>query len=160
MLAEEAYRRFAGHPHPATAAAIHRRAGGYGAFHHPEAARPLLEESLRLFELAPPSAEYAEALFGYGAFLYAPRTVAGQEHPPIPGCGDRRSGRRHRGAWVLPGAAPGYEFMACDAEEWFTTLQRARQAAEASGDSMAVLTVDGYESALMLASGHFARAER
>jgi DNA-binding CsgD family transcriptional regulator/tetratricopeptide (TPR) repeat protein len=161
VLAEEAYRRFAGHPDPATAAAVHHRAGAYGAFRDPETARPLLEESLRLFELAPPSAEYAEALSGYGAFLFSSY-----------GRWQDRNTLQLRAAEIAEAAGAtavlglclaqlaGYEFMACDAEEWFTTLQRARQAAEASGDGMAVLTVDGYESALMLMSGDFARAEQ
>jgi DNA-binding CsgD family transcriptional regulator len=64
-LAEEAYRRFAGHRDRATAAIACYRAAFFRSINTPAAGRPLLEEALRLFEQAPPSAEHAAARFDY-----------------------------------------------------------------------------------------------
>src|SRR5262249_26192025 len=68
-VAEEAYRRFANDPDPATAAVVrHRaavvrhRAAVSRANDAPDAGLPLMEEALRLFDQAPPSSEHAEAL--------------------------------------------------------------------------------------------------
>jgi tetratricopeptide (TPR) repeat protein len=65
LVAEEAYRRFADHPDQPTAAVICHRAAAYRQIEAPAAALPLIEAALRLFEQAPPSADYAEALFDY-----------------------------------------------------------------------------------------------
>jgi DNA-binding CsgD family transcriptional regulator/tetratricopeptide (TPR) repeat protein len=71
-VAEEAYRRFAGHPDPGTAAIVCHRAAVFRSASKPGAGRPLLEEALQLFEQAPPSAEHAAAWFDYaGGFLQA-----------------------------------------------------------------------------------------
>src|SRR5215472_17003629 len=64
-VAEEAYRRFAGHPDPATAAVICHCAAYYRAIEAPDAGLPLMEEALRLFEQAPPSFDHADALLDY-----------------------------------------------------------------------------------------------
>jgi hypothetical protein len=70
-LAEEAYRRFAGHTDAATAAVIHLRAAMLREFHSPAAAKPLIETALRLFADCPASADQAEAWFQYAAsFLF------------------------------------------------------------------------------------------
>jgi DNA-binding CsgD family transcriptional regulator len=160
LLAEEAYRRFAGHPDPATAAAICHRAGIYRSHHAPEAARPLLEESLRLFELTPPSAEHAKALFDYGMFLLSSYGRWQDKHTL-----QIRAAQIAEAAGATAVLGPilaeiaSFEFFASDAEEWIATLQRGRRAAQATGDSMAVLAVDTNESFFMLVSGAFARAE-
>ena len=65
VVAEEAYRRFADHPDPATAAVIHHRAAYFRAIEAPAAGLPLIKEALRLFEQAPPSADHAEAWLDY-----------------------------------------------------------------------------------------------
>jgi tetratricopeptide (TPR) repeat protein len=65
-LAEEAYRWFAGHSDPATAAVVRHRAAVSRVLEAPAAGLPLIEEALRLFEQAPPSADHANALFDYG----------------------------------------------------------------------------------------------
>jgi hypothetical protein len=65
LLAEDAYRRFAGHPDAAMAAVICYRAGYLRGIHTPDAGFPLMEQALRLFERAPPSAEHAQALLDY-----------------------------------------------------------------------------------------------
>ena len=49
----------------ATAAVIHQRAAYFRAIDAPAAGLPLIEEALRLFEQAPPSADHAEAWLDY-----------------------------------------------------------------------------------------------
>ena len=73
LVAEEAYRRFAGHPDPATAAVVCHRAAVFRAKDAPAAGLPLMEEALRLFEQAPPSFDHADALLDYATIflLYA-----------------------------------------------------------------------------------------
>lgn len=68
-LAEDAYRRFADHPDPGTAAIIHQRAAYYRGFDAPADGIPLIREALRLFGQAGPSALYAEA------WLYRARVI-------------------------------------------------------------------------------------
>ena len=83
-LAEEAYRRFADHPDPATAAVIHHRAAYFRAIEAPAAGLPLIKEALRLFEQAPPSADHAEAWLDYGSvfmFHAEGRQEAGRSRP-------------------------------------------------------------------------------
>ena len=65
LAAEEAYRRFAGHADPATAAVVCHRAAVVRANDAPAAGLPLMEEALRLFEQAPPSFDHANALLKY-----------------------------------------------------------------------------------------------
>ena len=73
LAAEEAYRRFAGHADPATAAVVRHRAAVVRANDAPAAGLPLMEEALRLFEQAPPSFDHANALLDYATIflLYA-----------------------------------------------------------------------------------------
>jgi DNA-binding CsgD family transcriptional regulator len=160
VLAEEAYRRFAGHLDPATAAAIHHRAGSYRSSHAPEAARPLIEESLRLFELSPPSAEHAEALLGYAYFLL---NVDGRWQDAHAVKIQAAEIAEAAGATAVLGSIlaelASLHFFDCRAEEGFAILQRGRRAAEAAGDGMALLDVDMHESFFMQLSGDFARAE-
>ena len=65
LVAEEAYRRFAGHADPGTAAVVCHRAAVVRAKDAPAAGLPLMEEALRLFEQAPPSSDHADALLDY-----------------------------------------------------------------------------------------------
>jgi DNA-binding CsgD family transcriptional regulator len=65
VVAEEAYRRFAGHLDPTTAAVICHRAAYFRANDASATGLPVMEQALRLFEQAPPSFEHAEALFDY-----------------------------------------------------------------------------------------------
>ena len=71
-VAEEAYRRFAGHPDPAIAAVVRHRAAYYRAVDSPDTGLPLIEEALRLFGQAPPSADHAQAWLDYADIV---RTV-------------------------------------------------------------------------------------
>src|SRR5208337_1665280 len=70
LVAREAYRRFASHPDPATAAIVCHRAALFQDKDVAAAGLPVMEEALRLFEQAPPSFEHADALLVYAnAFL-------------------------------------------------------------------------------------------
>jgi DNA-binding CsgD family transcriptional regulator len=70
-VAEEAYRRFGGHPDQAVAAVVRLRAAYYRGLGAPDAGLPLITEALRLFGQVPPSAEQAEAWLHYGSiFLF------------------------------------------------------------------------------------------
>jgi DNA-binding CsgD family transcriptional regulator len=64
-VAEEAFRRFAGHEDPATAATVCHLAGRWRANRVPDSGLSLIGEALRLFEQAPPSADQAEAWLDY-----------------------------------------------------------------------------------------------
>ncbi|HEY1920350.1 MAG TPA: AAA family ATPase [Streptosporangiaceae bacterium] len=69
VVAEEAYRRFAGYPDPADAAIVCHRAAYHLAIDAPQAGLLLMEEAVRLHEQAPPSADHATTLCDFGAFL-------------------------------------------------------------------------------------------
>jgi DNA-binding CsgD family transcriptional regulator/tetratricopeptide (TPR) repeat protein len=81
VVAEEAYRRFAGHPDPATAAAVRRCVASFRRVDAPAAGLTLIEEALRLYERVPPSADYAEAWLDYGIFL---QYVHGRREDALP----------------------------------------------------------------------------
>ena len=82
VVAEEAYRCFAGDPDPATAAVIRHRAAFHRAIDAPAAALSLFEEALRLYEQAPPSADHALARFDYAdVFLHF---AGGWNQPSVP----------------------------------------------------------------------------
>ena len=68
-LAEAAYARFAHWHDNRLAALVRLRVARYRQLEHPSAARPLVQEALRLFDDAPPSADHAEALLSE-AILY------------------------------------------------------------------------------------------
>jgi hypothetical protein len=65
-LADAAYERFADHPDPATGAVICQRAAFLHGLEDAAAGLPMIQQALRLFERAPPSAEQAEAWLTYG----------------------------------------------------------------------------------------------
>ena len=70
LVAEEAYRRFAGHPDPGTAAVVCHRAAVVRARIAPRSSGlPLMEEALRLFGQAPPSSDHADALVDYATIF-------------------------------------------------------------------------------------------
>src|SRR5262249_13860710 len=64
-LPERASRGFPAHADPATAAVVCHRAAVVRARTAPAAGLPLMEEALRLFEQAPPSSDYTNALLDY-----------------------------------------------------------------------------------------------
>jgi DNA-binding CsgD family transcriptional regulator/tetratricopeptide (TPR) repeat protein len=77
VIADEAYRRFAGHPDPAIAAVVRHRAAVFRAIGTPDTAGPLFEEALRLFEQAPTRPAHAWAWLDYAdTFLRATGRLA------------------------------------------------------------------------------------
>jgi DNA-binding CsgD family transcriptional regulator/tetratricopeptide (TPR) repeat protein len=159
VLAEEAYRRFAGHPDPAIAAVVRERAARFRGIGDvflggPSAAGsgiPLITEALALFDQAPPSAEHAEALYYYGHYLFS-------------GEGNHEEGIRAvrrglaiaeaaRATALIPRMQPllAYHlFLGGHLDEGFAVLRRGRALAESEGDAEACLLIDVYESEALL----------
>jgi DNA-binding CsgD family transcriptional regulator/tetratricopeptide (TPR) repeat protein len=154
-LAGEAYRRFATHPDPATAAVIHLRAGYFRGLTAPADGLPLITEALRLFEQAPPSADQAEAWLHYATiFLFM---AEGQL--------DASRAALHRSLEIAQAAGATaliprilawlaiHAGLRGQAAEGFALLRRARAAADASGGDT-VLWVDALESNALLGTGN------
>ena len=159
-LAEEAYRRFAGHPDPATAAVIHQWAGFFRGMRTPAAGRPLIEEALRLFEQAPPSADQAEAWLTYGnVFLLH---AEGRQEASLTALNRALEIAESAGATGLISQILAtlafHTFMRGQVEEGFALLRRGRALAEASGDSEATLWLAVNESHFLLQMGEFEKA--
>ena len=160
-LAEEAYRRFAGHADPATAAIACYRAAFFRSIHTPAAGRPLLEEALRLFELAPPSAEHAAAQFDYT--LSFQRSGEGGNQGNV-------SVQLNRALQIAEaaGATPltsrivnslGYEaLLSGQVEEGQALLDRGRALAQASQDGAALAWQAVVDSDVQLKLAAFHRA--
>jgi ATP/maltotriose-dependent transcriptional regulator MalT len=159
VVAEEAYRRFVGHPDPATAAVVHLRAAYYQAIGAPATGLPLIKEALRLFEQQPPSAEHAEAWLHYGTiFLFHAE--------------GRLEESRHAvsRAWEIAEAAGAtalmprilahlavQAFLHGQTGEGFAILDRGRALAEAT-DWESAVWVDAIESEVLLKTAKFQAA--
>jgi ATP/maltotriose-dependent transcriptional regulator MalT len=160
VLAEEAYRRFAGHPDPATAAIIHLRAAVFRAIEAPDAGLPLIKEALRLFGQAPPSADHAEAWLRYATMFVF-----------------HAEGRRERARTALNRALEIAEtagataliprilsWLTVDAffrgrvEEGFAILHRGQALADATGDGEAIIRLAVHESDALIRTGKPQRA--
>jgi DNA-binding CsgD family transcriptional regulator len=160
-FAEEAYRRFAGHADPATAAIACYRAAFFRSIHTPAAGRPLLEEALRLFERAPPSAEHAAAQFDYA--LSFQRSGAGGKQGNV-------SALLNRALQIAEaaGATPltsrivntlGYEaLLSGQVEQGQALLDRGRALAQASQDGAALAWQAVVDSDVQLKLAAFHRA--
>ena len=159
VLAEEAYRRFAGLPDPAINAVIHERAARFrglaaaylGGQHAPGPSVPLITEALRLFEQAGPSAEYAEALFYYGHFLFFGE---GRIEAGISAVNRGLEIAETAGATALIPRLLAmfayHQFLCGQMEEGFAVLRRCEVLAESAGDSEAGILIDVYESDALL----------
>jgi hypothetical protein len=160
VLAEEAYRRFAGHPDLATAAVIHLRAAYFRGIEAPAAGLPLIREALRLFEQTPPSADHAEAWFRYATvFLFhaegrreASRAALNRALEIAEAAGATALISR-----ILSGLAVD-AFLRGQVEEGFAALHRGRALAEAAGDGEALLRLAVNESDALLKTGKFQQA--
>src|SRR5215471_6249074 len=160
VVAEEAYRRFASHPDPATAAVIHLRAAVFRAVGEPAAGLPLIEEALRLFAQTPPSAEHAEAWYRYAiVFLFhaegrreASRAALNRELE-IAEAADATALMSR----ILSGLAVD-AFLRGQVGEGFAALHRGRALAEAAGDGEALLRLAVNESDALLKTGRFQQA--
>jgi DNA-binding CsgD family transcriptional regulator/tetratricopeptide (TPR) repeat protein len=150
-LAGEAYRRFAAHPDPATAAVIHLRAGYFRGLTAPADGLPLITEALRLFEQAPPSADQAEAWLHY-ATIFLFMAEGRQEDSRAALTRSLEIAQAAGAAALIPRILAWLAIhtgLRGQLTEGFAFLRRARAAAEASGGE-ATLWVDALESSALL----------
>jgi tetratricopeptide (TPR) repeat protein len=162
VVAEEAYRRFADYPDPSTAAVIHLRAGFLRALKSPAAGLPLMEEALRLFEGAPPSAEHAWAWFRYANTL---RHSEGPSSHAVRAALNRglEVAEAAGAATVMPRIVfllARQSFVRGEVEDGFGLLARARDEAEASRDAQTILHLAMAESDDLLKMGKLEAATR
>jgi hypothetical protein len=160
VLAEEAFRRFADYPDHATAAVIHERAAIFREIGAPAAGLPLINEALRLFEQAPPSADQAEAWLRYAAvFLFH---AEGRQKASLTALNRALEIAERVGATalisrVLPWLAVD-AFLRGQVEEGFAILRRGRALAGAAGDGEAILRLAVNESDALIRTGKFQSA--
>ena len=160
LVAQEAYRRFAGHPDPATAAVICHRAALFHESDVTAAGLPLMEEALRLFERAPPSFEHADALLVYAnAFL-----LHIEERPQATHAALNRAIEIAEAAGataLIPrtlSRIAAVAFLDGRVEEGFAALDRGWALARAAQDAPALVWLGGKESDALLKLGQFQRA--
>jgi hypothetical protein len=159
-VAEEAFRRFAGHCDPATAAAVCHRAGRWRATVAPDAGLALIEEALRLFEQAPPSADQAEAWLDYAdMFLWS---AGGWSDGTLPAPNRALKVAEATGATALIprvlARIAASEFRRGQVEEGFAVLGRGWALARANDDASALVWLAANESDALLKLAKFASA--
>jgi DNA-binding CsgD family transcriptional regulator/tetratricopeptide (TPR) repeat protein len=159
-IAEEAYRRFASHTDPATAAVIHQWAGFFRGTRTPAAGLPLIKEALRLFEQAPPSADQSEAWLIYGnVFLLH---AEGRQEAGLVALNRALEIAEAAGATALTSevlSVLALHTLVCgEVEEGFALLRRGRALAEASGDSEAALWQACHETSCLNLMAEFDKA--
>ena len=160
LVAEEAYRRFADHSDPATAAVVCHRAAKFRGRTAPAAGLPLMEEALRLYEQAPPSSDHAEALLDYAnAFLLyleerpeASRKATNQAMEIAEAVGATALIPR-----TLCKIAHG-AFLRGQVEEGFAALERGWAIARAARDGPGLVWLAAQESDALLKLARFQRA--
>src|SRR6516165_5839479 len=158
-LSEEAYRRFASHPDPATAAVIHHTAGYFRA-NDPAAAGRLMQEALRLFEQAPPSFDHADALLDYATIflLYVER----RPQASLAALGRALEIAETAGATaMIPrilSATAFCTFLRGQVREGFAILERGWALARASRDGPALVWLAVNESYSLLNLARYQRA--
>jgi DNA-binding CsgD family transcriptional regulator/tetratricopeptide (TPR) repeat protein len=156
-LAEEAYRRFAGHTDADVAAVIHLRAAVMREYRSPAAGRPLIETALRLFADCPASADKAEAWFRYAAnFLFhaegrleASRTALNRALDIAEAAGATVLSARVL-SWLALNA-----FLRGHLDEGFSFLQRGTAQADASQEPQTVMWLASYQSEALLSLARF-----
>ena len=160
VVAEEAYRRFAGHPDPATAAAVNHRAALHRSIDAPAAGLSLMEEALRLYEQAPPSAHHATAQFDYADMFL--RSAQGRPEDIFPALNRALETAEAAGATALiPRVLAS---LAEDAlvrgqvEEGFALLERGWTLARVSEDGLALARLAVSESDALLKLAKFGNA--
>ena len=160
LVAEEAYRRFAGHADPAIAAVVCHRAAVVRAKDAPAAALPLMEEALWLFEQAPPSSDHTNALLDYTTIfllygeerLQAGRTALDRALEIAEAAG--ATALIPRTLSVIAFTA----FVRGQVEEAFAALERGWTLARAARDGPALMWLAGNESGALLKLAQFQRA--
>jgi DNA-binding CsgD family transcriptional regulator len=162
VLADEAYRLYAGHPDPGTAAVIHERAGRIRALGVTLLGRPdsaddglaLIKQALRLFEQAPPSVDQAEAWYYY-AMLF------GETQPDVFISAAERAldiAETVRAASLTSRTLSLLtlgSFNEGRVQDGFRLIHRARALATRSGDADAALSVAVFEGSALQSVGRF-----
>jgi DNA-binding CsgD family transcriptional regulator/tetratricopeptide (TPR) repeat protein len=160
LAAEEAHRRFAGHADPATAAVVCHRAAVVRAKNASATGLPLMEEAIRLFELAPPSSDYANALIDYatifllyaGDRLQAGRTALNRALEIAETAGATALIPRTLSVIAFT------SFVRGQVEDGFAALERGWALARAAGQGPALVWLAGNESGALLKLAQFQRA--
>jgi DNA-binding CsgD family transcriptional regulator len=160
ILAEAAYRRFASHADPGTAAVVHHRAAFFRTLGAAVAGLPLMQEGLRLFELAAPSHEHAHALLDYAAF--AEQYVEEGVQANLATLNRALQIAEAAGATsLIPRAVSAIAYQAFrrgQIEDGFAALDKGRAVARTFDDSPALVWLAGNESDALLKLGQFQRA--
>ena len=159
-IAEEAYRRFASHPDPATAAVIHQWAGFFRGIRTPAAGLPLIKEALRLFEQVPPSVDQAEAWLIYGnVFLLH---AEGRQEAGLVALNRALEIAESADTTALTSqilSVLALHTCVCgEVQEGFALLRRGRALAEASGDSETALWQACHETSCLNLMAEFGKA--
>jgi ATP/maltotriose-dependent transcriptional regulator MalT len=160
LVADEAYRRFAGHADPAIAAVVCHRAAVVRARDAPAAGLPLMEEALRLFEQAPPSSDHTNALLDYTTIfllygeerLQAGRTALDRALEIAEAAG--ATALIPRTLSVIAFTA----FVRGQVEEAFAALERGWALARAARDGPGLMWLAGNESGALLKLAQYQRA--
>ena len=157
LVAEEAYRRFAGHPDPGTAAAVSHRAAYYRAITGPPVEFPLIEKALQLFEQVPPSPDHAQAWLDYAhTFL---RSGGRERGEIVPALNQALAIAEASGAaGLIPrilGSLAMDAFRRGQVEEGFAFLDRGWALARAANDPRAQLWLAINESDALLKLARF-----
>ena len=160
LVAEEAYRRFAGHADPGTAAVVRHRAAYFRANDAPATGLPLMEEALRLFEQAPPSSEHADALLDYASIFLL--FAEGRVQASVAALDRALEIAEAAGATaliprILPVIAEG-AFVRGQVEEGFAALERGWALARAAQDRPALVRLAINESDALLKLGQLQNA--
>ena len=156
-VAEEAYRRFAADPDPATAAVVCHQAARSRVIDAAGAGLPLIEQALRLYEQAPPSAEHAKAWLDYADdFLYH---IEGR-HDGIPPALNRALGiAEAAGATaMIPrilGSLAANAFVRGQVEEGFAFLEQGWALARTADNRIALVRLAAKESDALLKLARF-----
>jgi ATP/maltotriose-dependent transcriptional regulator MalT len=151
QLAAQAHERFANHHDPATAAVICQRAALLRGLEDLAAGLPLIEQALRLFDQAPPSADQAEAWLTYGfEFLL---TGQGQVKASVAAFSRAREIAQAAGATaLLPRILPWLGNAVCcrgHVDEGLVLVRQGRALAEDSADGQALLWAVYCESEIL-----------
>jgi tetratricopeptide (TPR) repeat protein len=156
-VAEEAYRRFAADPDPATAAVVCHQAARSRVIDTAGAGLPLIEETLRLYKQAPPSAEHAKAWLDYADdFLYA---IEGRHEGISPALNQALGIAEAAGATaMIPrilASLAADAFVRGQVEEGFGFLEQGWALARAADNRIALVRLAAKESDALLKLARF-----
>jgi DNA-binding CsgD family transcriptional regulator len=160
VIAEDAYRRFASHPDPTTAAIACHRAAYHRAIDAPASGLPVMEQALRLFERAPPSFDHANALLDYASIFLM--FVEGRHQAGVPALIRALEMAEAAGATALiPRILPLIAYAAFgrgQVAEGRATLERGWALARAAQDGPALVRLAIHESDALLKLARFQNA--